>query len=343
MHRFTNGDRDLGRQRAVPGRGAIVIGSALATLLIAAGLDRQANLDRLAAMPAARREALLDQLRKFDLILTAEKRDEVRKLDRKIQELEPDGRAEALAVMRRFHDWLDTLPDNTRDDLLARSPGERIAEIKKLLARYPVPRIDTPRFLQIGEIGEFSPFELASIYKIWQALAARERKTVEQFQLGPRRLEALFAQGVKKGIPRETKPADFDDAVWIARMEAQFKKFRPLFFVDDPKNKSELRKSEVLRRQAINAYLLQHPPAAVKAERLDQFAASFPAWVQPTFDPLPPDEARRWLTAVYRLVFPAPEEIKPAAPSAPANQAKSQGPGPRSKPQAPRPSANPPL
>jgi hypothetical protein len=92
---------------------------------------------------------------------------------------------------------------------------------------------------------------------------------------------------------------------------------------DDVKQKNQGRYAEILRRHAINLYFLakeqREPIKRVSPERLDQFIASFPPWVQSAFEPYPPDEARRRLTIVYRLVFPYPNEIKPAArvPAAP--------------------------
>ena len=80
---------------------------------------------------------------------------------------------------------------------------------------------------------------------------------------------------------------------------------------------------EILRRQAINYYFLNHPPKSVTPERLSEFLAAFPPWLQSTFDPHSPEEAQRRLTVVYRLVFPPPQEIKPTQrPSAPPPAAR---------------------
>jgi hypothetical protein len=93
--------------------------------------------------------------------------------------------------------------------------------------------------------------------------------------------------------------------------------------------------SEILRRQAINYYFIQHRPPAVLPERLADFVAAFPPWLQNAFDPYPPDEARRRLTIVYRLVFPSPAEMK-AAPRQPIPQAGARS-GPNPAREAPKP------
>ncbi len=303
-------------------RWALLI-STLATILAAAGFDRDANLARLASLPQERRLALLENLRKFDLVLTPEKRAALLRIDQKIQTLEPDEQVMYQAVLRRYHNWLESLPDNQRDMVLDKPPLERMAEIKKLLATYPVPRVDTPRLLRLVEIGEFSPFELASIHKIWEALTPGERKNIEQIPAGPRRVEALFEKGAAKNIDRETKPPDFDEAHWISRTEAQLKKSRPSFLLDELKKKGDARRGEILRRQAINVYLVNRHADVVTADRLEQFAAGFPSWIQPSIDTFPPDEARRWLSVIYRLVYPPGTEIKPppaAAAPGPVNR-----------------------
>lgn len=319
-------------------RWALLI-SALATLLAAAAFDRDANLARIALMPRERRQALLDNLRKFDLVLEPAQRQAVLKIDQKIQSLEPDEQATYQAVLRRFHNWLESLPDAQHDLILDKPAGERMAEIKKLLANYPVPRVDTPRYLRIVEVGEYSPFELASIYKIWEALTPAERKAVDQIPLGPHRVESLFKHGEAKKIDRETKPPDFDEERWLARAQAQLKKSRPMFLLEELKkkgDKGDVRRSEIVRRQSINFYLVNNRKDAVTPERLEQFAGSFPSWIQPSFDSFPPDEARRWLSVIYRLVFPAPMEIKPpsgpgASPARPSPGPGSNAPGPTSK------------
>jgi len=297
-------------------RTALVV-STLGFLLVAAAIDRQASLARLGSMPDSWREELFDKLRRFDLVLTPEQRASVLQIDSYIQSLEPERRLEALAAARRFHAWLGTLPENVRDDILARPPGERMSEIRKLLAKHPIPHTETPRLLQLIEIGEYSPFELASIYRIWQALTDAERKQIERLPPGPRRAEELFHRGQKKGIERETIPADFDERHWVAYVEAALKK-RPIFLLEELKKKGETaRREQILRRQAVNAYLIAHPTPQVTPERLEQFAASFPEWIQASFDPFPPDEARRWLSVAYRLVFPPGSEIKRAVAGSP--------------------------
>jgi len=289
---------------------------ALATVLIAAGIDFDANWNRLKELPVEERKKLVDNLLRFDAVLTSVQQQAVLELDRKIHELPVSQQIEYLGVLRRYHNWLSRLPDDRRDEILRASPTERMAAISKLasLPRYKISADVTPPFLQLAEIGEYSPFELAAIYKIWQALTPAQRKEVEKPVANPGRLLLLFRLGDAKKLQREILPEGYDEERALGDFAAYIKKTHSALVVDAPKKQTEARIAEITRRQAINFYYLSaEQKAAVKhvsPERLDQFAATFPWWLQSTFESYPPDEARRRLTIIYRLVFPHPSEIK---------------------------------
>jgi hypothetical protein len=320
---------------------AVPAASTLVVVLVAAGVDMDQNWARLKGLPLDQRAKLVENLKKFDLVLTSDQQTALRDLDRRIFELPLDQQAEYLTALRRFHNWLNRLPENSREEVLSAPPAERMALVQKLVGQHPSPRADTPRFIKIADPGEYSVFELAAIYKIWQVLSPAQRQEVERVPLGPPRREKLMTLGELKEIPREIQPDGFDEKHWIGRLEEQWKKARALLPLEELKKKQQPRWMQIARRQAINLYFLAHAPAAVTSERLEQFAAGFPSWVETTFDPYPPDEARRRLTIVYRLVFPAGSEIKPAGPPAGAGKGQAQGraPGAPSLPSRPgRPS-----
>jgi hypothetical protein len=336
------------KQRAVRQWGPVAA-SALAVVSIAAATEPDRSWARIRAMSLEQRSKLMQNLRRFDLELTPEKQRALRDLDRRITELEPARQAEYLAVLRRYHNWLSHLPENRRDELLNLPAAERMALIRKLLAEHPVPKADTPQVLRIAELGEYSPFELASVFQIWRKASAAQRERVERTP-APRRREALFRLGADLEIPRETRPAKFDEEKWIAAIEGNWRKARPLLFVDEVikkkletvrdeavKRKLESRRRDLLHRQAINLYLTHQEVRSVDPDRLAQFVALLPAWVRSTLDPYPPDEARRRVSFAYRLVFPHPAELKAGRPAAaapapakarPVVAPKGAGPGP---------------
>jgi len=314
---------------------------ALATILIAAGVDLEANRERLRALPAERRKKLVDNLSRFDAVLTSEQQQALRDLDRRIHALEPSQQGEFFGTLRRYHNWLSRLPDDRRDEIMRTPASERLAAISKVasLPRYKVPSGRTPPFLQLAEIGEYSPFELAAIFKIWQALTPAQHKDVERPVNNAGRLQVLFRLGEAKKMPREILPEGYDEQHAVAEFEAYLRKGHSVLVVEELKKRNEARSAEIMRRQAINFfYLTAEQKGAVKrvaSDRLDQFAASFPWWLQSAFESYPPDEARRRLTMIYRLVFPHPSEIKltpreslapPGSRAAPSPTKKAAGP-----------------
>ena len=225
--------------------------------------------------------------------------------------------------LHRYHNWLDVLPETKQEELKQTSPAERMALVKKLLNNHPAPNAVSAQFLRFIDVGEVTPFELAAIYKIWETLSPDEKRQVEQVPRGRGRRDALFKLGAKLNLPSEIKPDGFDEERWAKELETFARRNRPALLLEEMKKTQSARRQENLRRQMINYHDLEkaHHPKAVTPERLAEFLATFPPWWQASFDHYPPEEARRRLMIVYRLVFPAPSEIKAtqrtaAAPSA---------------------------
>jgi hypothetical protein len=299
--------------------------SAVATILVAAAVDPGRNWSRLRALPGEQRQKLAETLKKFDLLYTREQQQAVRDLDRRLAELEPAKRIEYFAVLHRYHNWLNRLPENKQAELSDTSPSERLSLVKKLVADYPIPKTRTARFLQIMDLGDYSPFELAALFKIWQVVKPERRSEIERIAALPKRHAVLFELGAAQDISQEIRPPNFDEKHWTGQFESfAHANKRAGLLLNDLKKKQESIRGEVLRRQAINYYFLENRPRAVTEERLSDFLAAFPPWLQSAFDPYTPDEARRRLTIVYRLVFPFPAEIKEAPrPSTPQAGARS--------------------
>ena len=297
--------------------------SALATLLAAAAVDPDQNWVRLRGLPNDRRARLVENLKRFDLLYSRPQQDALRDLDRRIHELSPEERAHHLVVLRRYHNWLNQLPETKQEELSARPAAERMVAVKKLVADYPLTNPATSQFVQMVDVGEFSPFELASLFQIWHTMAAERRRQVEHLAAIPKRHEVMYKVADARNIPHEIKPPDFDEVKTIERFE-KFARFnRPAVLLNEVRKKPEATRSEVvreiLRRQSINYYFHEFQPKPVTPERLAAFLAAFPPWLQSAFDAHPPDEAQRRLAIVYRLVFPHPSEMKPPArTSAPA-------------------------
>jgi hypothetical protein len=314
--------------------------SAMSVILVAAASEQDANWERLRSMPPEQRARLLDNLQKFDLVLTPEQRSAVREIDRRLSLLSPGERAQYMAVLGRYHAWLNGLPEMRQDELTAKPPNERMALVRKWIVDRPVPFSETPKILRMIEPGEFNVFEIASAYLIWQALDADLRSEVEKKTPERVRREFLFRVGArpKFGVPRETKPADFDEEHWIGQIKGtpaivQLEDVAKKKVNEVAKKKAEERLAEILRRNAINLYASRADVRPVDAERLARFVAGLPGWISSSFDHLPPDEARRRMTVAYRLVFPGTAEIGASKKTA-ATATKGQS-APTKKPSAP--------
>jgi hypothetical protein len=329
-----------------PKKWCLPVISGLATILAAAAFDPDQNWARLRGLPIERRAKLVENLKKFDLLYSSRQQEALRELDRKIQALPSESRTHYLAVLARYHNWLNQIPESKQDELESLPPNERMAAVKKLAADYPLSNVQTWRFLRMVDVGEYSPFELASLFKVWQDLTPEQRRQIERLPAIPRRHDAMRKAAEGKDVPHEIKPSEFDELTATQQFEQFARPNRPVLLLKELRKKKDEAaleaQREILRRQAINYYFLNHPPKAVTPERLSAFLAAFPAWLQSTFDPHSPEEAQRRLTVVYRLVFPSPEEFKPTqhpaappAPSAPARPVTKQPSG------RPRPGGNP--
>ena len=123
-------------------------------------------------------------------------------------------------MLRRYHNWLNRLPEKKQNEVSDTAPGERMSLVKKLVADYPVPRMTTAPFLQFIDLGDYSPFELAALFKIWQVLKpATASVKSRRLPALPKRHETLFEAGAEQKIPREIKPPDFDDKHWAGQFE----------------------------------------------------------------------------------------------------------------------------
>ncbi len=329
------------RKNRIGPLGPVVL-STMAVILVAAATGYDANWERLRGLPPDQRDKLLANLRRFDVELTPEQQSAVRELDRRLSEMSPDQRAQYLAVMRRYHDWLNALPENRQDEVAAKPAGERMAMIRKLIGEWRVPTGDTPTLLGVIEPGGLSAFELASAYRIWQDLSADQKAALERVPQERARREGLLHKGarLKRPIPRETKPDDYDEENAIGQLQQRLGKERPILAVEKKPDDllTEPQKAfrrNVVKRQAINLYVRQaRGVRSVAPDRLTRFAESLPSWIQSTLDPLPPDEATRRLTYAYRLVF-GDKEIGAVPPGGGATPKAHAAPAPGPRPPDP--------
>jgi hypothetical protein len=319
----------------------------MVTVLLAAAADPDAAWVRLRSLPRDQRVKLLENLHRFELVQSERNQAVLRSLDRQLQGLDAAERSRYFDVLGRYHNWLNRLPEKLQDDIRSAAPVDRMALVRKVAKIHPVPMENkTPPVLSVADIGDFSPFEIASMYTTWAKATPAQRAEIEKLA-APARRNALRKLTKALDIPREIRPKDYDDEEWVKKLEARWLASSPILYeglfgkasdavpkkvqnLGDPSLVKEERKADIVSRQAINFYFMQasHRPKPVGDDNLALFVAALPPWIPSAFDQFAPDEARRRLSIIYRLVFPA-DEIRPPA-------AGVRGPGnPASKPGQP--------
>jgi len=331
------------RARAAgPAAAALVLG----LLTGAALLDE--NRARYLQMPPPAREELHQSLRRFDERLRPEQQRAARSIDDRLAAMTPEERDAYLVVLRRHHNWLASLPEPARDELLSLPTNQRLDRMRTLFAKYPPPSGEARSPLDFIQIGGTGIFEVAALCKTWLAIAPQDREKIDGLPAGDR-LTELVRVGRERGIPRELVPEDFSLESWTERAETRIKELREeatnpndwIGKLETRINAAAERLAEgkqrvppFLHRLAVNLYLQEHKPAhPVDPVRLSRFLDAMPPWIQSTFYPFPSDEAKKRLTLVYRLVFPHPEEFQ-----SPSGGGMSAPPPPA----AARPEASPP-
>jgi hypothetical protein len=99
-------------------------------------------------------------------------------------------------------------------------------------------------------------------------------------------------------------------------------------------------RSSLVHCLAGNYYFIENPPQKVEPSNLFRFLSALPRGLSETFTYLPPEEARRRLTILYRLVYES-GEMPPTGGTANPPGATSTEPGEKAETPSPRPAPGP--
>jgi hypothetical protein len=300
------------------------------------------NWNRLRSMPREQRLALWEELKEFDALGPTE-RSAIRALNAQIARLPVSEQANYWAVLSRYHHWVQGLSEQQRNELNSVPPNERMRLVTKLRAQErSAPSTATiPPFLQVIDFAVMSPFETAHRIKAWLELTPEQRAEIEAMpsQADQQKRLAELAQHVRLA-PTSSRIPKAEEEALLAKIDVN-PQLKNWLGTPEKKKADPAKHEKIKRRIAANFYFLEKPPAAVEPSRLMRFEAAMPPWYRGEFDHLPPEEARRRLTILYRLVYPIPSEI-PEPPKATNPQGDATAPTagtPRSTP--PRPGTNP--
>lgn len=320
--------------------------SALATLVLTASVPgpEDANWQRLWSMPREERVRLAEKLKAFDA-LPVENQTVIRDLDRAIRADGEDNRANNYAALRRYHLWLGTLTDSQRAELAKAPPENRMALVANLLTKQRASRVSAPFLHQVADFSGVSPYELATLIKVWLKITpAQQAEVVALAGVGERGMR-LHRIAREEKLPVVIRPTPEEIDTLFQKVSRKNRGFPAL------KKMTEEKQQRKFKDHVAEYYsFVEHPPQKVKSEKLYEFDKALPSWLRSPIEDAPPDEARWLLTNLYRLIFPAGTEMearKPsqAVPGKPAGpRAKGSAPPAVSKPQSttPKKSANPP-
>jgi hypothetical protein len=304
----------------------------------AAPTDEAENYRQLQAMPRERRIALSENLERFDKLGPAEQAS-IRKLDAELSRLDPVEQARYRSLLRRYHLWANGLTADQKEQLNAAGSPEarfnlaRKFRLKELEAGKTGPRVFGVR---TGDCGLVGPYEAAHLLRIWNRLTPVAKVVIEKHQERGRLIAEIRAKAKEVGVANQPFSRSEED-LYSVRLEAdeEFKKLvGPLLKQSTKKGAPSPKLPE--HQFAEFLYFGDHKPKPISQKNLERFSASCPAWFHAMLDSLSPDDARSYLTILYRLLYPEPTEmpadVKPANPSAapaagiPKPAAKKSGP-----------------
>jgi hypothetical protein len=296
------------------------------------------NWERLRAMPLEQRRILAGKLTDFNG-LSRDERAAVRAIDAKVEALSSADRATYRSVLRRYHAWLRSLPPEKQKAIEAAPADQKITLIAKFRSEETVPTAETPSSaaLKVTDLSGPSVYSAARLLKTWLELSDAERKDVEKKDFADRngRLNELAR---KKNVKLQPFDLSENEISEIMKKIDTNTPFRMLIGNSAKgKGKSEEKSTKARRRIAENYHAITTTPKAVKPEALFRFESAMPSWVRAQFDVLPPADAKRRLTILYRLIYPHPEEMPQSSPK-PAPKAASipadgrAAPAPRASP-----------
>ena len=310
----------------------------LASLAVppSAPADEAENYRQLQAMPRERRVALSENLERFDKLDRAEQA-AIRKLDAEIARMDPVEQARYRSLLRRYHLWANGLTEEQKARLKAAdSPEARFNLAKKFRLKELEGATTGPHIFGIrtGDYGLIGPYEAAHLLRIWNKLTPAKKVEIERQQERGRLFAEIRAANKGVGVPNQPFPIA-EEKPYTDRLDGDeaFKKQIGQFArrFDSAPKKGEAAQKRLEHSLAEFLYFEDHKPKAVSQKNLERFSVACPGWLHAMLDPLSPDDARSYLTVLYRLLYPEPTEMP-----ADAKAVKSQA-APNAAPARPSP------
>ncbi len=286
--------------------------------------DEAENLRQLQAMPRERRIALSANLERFDKLNPAEQA-AIRKLDAEIARKDPTEQARYRSLLRRYHLWVIGLSEEQRTQLnAAEGTEEKFNLARKFRLQEKEGGSAVPKVFGIrtGDFGVNGPYEIAHLLRIWKQLTPAQKLEIGRQKDRVALLKEIRSHQKTVGVAFQPFPIaeekhyeallDLDEA-FKKQLGPYAKRAEPAKKNSDGTAKAEGNRRPYPLKYAEFRYFEEHKPKAVSQANLERFSASCPNWLHEMLDPLSPDDARAYLTILYRLLYPEPGEM-PAEP-----------------------------
>ena len=320
---------------------SLLAGTLVLGVLVAADLP-EGNLARLASMSREQRAVLAENLDTFEALDASEKT-AILDIHSRLSALDPATRARYLGVLRRYEVFRQGLPEAKREALDSETdPARKLSLIASYRAEQRADAEDESVYadaLQVSDLGGIPLRMLERELVVWFNLDpvqdAKDRHDFERLDDTQERRAMAIALIRKKGLRAKLREVDGEflvpkgartqdeQALAGDQAKAEFSKRKgglagggALADLTEKGFRSALMKLDEIR------VLHQHDEDKVSSANLARFEDDLPSWARESLDQLPPDAARRRLTVLYRLIFPAgsempapkPREVKKADP-----------------------------
>jgi hypothetical protein len=188
---------------------------------------------------------------------------------------------------------------------------------------------------------------MAYLLKIWKVMTLAQKEIIERKSEKGHLEDEIRAMAREVGVQHKPFPnaeeKKYDTALDknedFKKQLGPFAKRIPLQRKKDETDKAKPEHTQTRFDLRVTEFLYfeDHKPRPVSQQNLEKFSAWCPNWFHSMLDPLSADDARNYLTIVYRLIFPDSEitaEWKPAReksnviPGGPRPTPKRSGPQP---------------
>ena len=198
-----------------------------------------------------------------------------------------------------------------------------------------------PDWIQVSALNELTLFWTALHLKIWFLLTDEQRADLKKLKSRDDRIRDLQTYGRKLNAAGKFQHLRQEFLAEIEKAEGRredgnlAKAKKKVKEATDKKNPvpplPPIKPNPNTRKAELN-FLREHKPAPVDQAHLTQFEEECPSWLRESLEPLPPDAARRRLVILYRMVFPAPDEIPPPKPKPKPPKSPAEPPQPGTGP-----------